>query len=76
MRMNYDIHTGAIIGLPGKILAFFGSLIVASLPITGFYIWLGRKQKDKTKRQEKASKKLSRTPSQIKLEPQVHEVEN
>lgn len=45
VRMNYDIHVGAILGLPGKILAFFASLIAASLPITGFYIWLGRKRK-------------------------------
>jgi len=47
IRMNYDIHTGAILGLPGKILAFFASLICASLPITGFYIWYGRKNKQK-----------------------------
>jgi uncharacterized iron-regulated membrane protein len=52
VRMNYDIHTGAIIGLPGKILAFFASLIVASLPVTGFYIWWGRKQKQKIKNSE------------------------
>ena len=45
IRMNYDIHTGAILGLPGKILAFFASLICASLPVTGFYIWYGRKYK-------------------------------
>ena len=53
MRMNYDIHTGAVIGLSGKIIAFFASLIVASLPITGFYIWWGRKQKDKQKKLER-----------------------
>jgi uncharacterized iron-regulated membrane protein len=47
LRMNYDIHTGAIIGLPGKILAFFASLIVASLPFTGFYIWWGRRKKNR-----------------------------
>jgi len=46
-RMNYDIHTGAILGLPGKILAFFASLICASLPITGFVIWWGRNKKKK-----------------------------
>lgn len=45
MRMNYDIHVGAILGLPGKILAFFASLIVASLPVTGILLWLGRKKK-------------------------------
>jgi uncharacterized iron-regulated membrane protein len=49
IRMNYDIHTGAIWGLPGKILMFFASLIAASLPITGFYIWWGRKYKKKNK---------------------------
>lgn len=41
-RMNYDIHVGAILGLPGKILAFCGSLVAASLPVTGFLLWRGR----------------------------------
>jgi uncharacterized iron-regulated membrane protein len=54
--MNYDIHTGAVLGLPGKILVFFAGLIIASLPITGFYIWWGRKQKEK-------NKKLSHRPN-------------
>lgn len=45
LRMNYDIHTGAILGLPGKILAFCISLLVASLPVTGVMIWLGRRKK-------------------------------
>ena len=53
MKMNYDIHTGAILGLPGKIFAFLTSLLIASLPISGFYIWWGRWRKgttpDKTK---------------------------
>lgn len=44
-RMNYDIHVGAIWGLPGKILAFFASLLVASLPVTGFLVWRGRRVK-------------------------------
>ncbi|MBG9375975.1 PepSY domain-containing protein [Panacibacter sp. DH6] len=45
IRMNYDVHTGAILGITGKIMAFFASLIAASLPITGFFIWKGRKKK-------------------------------
>jgi uncharacterized iron-regulated membrane protein len=44
-RMNYDIHVGSILGLPGKVLAFFASLIGASLPITGFIIWWGKRPK-------------------------------
>jgi uncharacterized iron-regulated membrane protein len=55
IRMNYDIHVGQIWGLPGKILAFCASLIIASLPVTGFLIWWGRKYKPK--------KALRRTPS-------------
>ncbi len=48
-RMNYDIHTGAILGFAGKLLAFFASLIVSSLPVTGFYIWWGRRNKQTKK---------------------------
>lgn len=44
-RMNYDIHIGAILGIPGKILALFLALISASLPVTGFYIWWGKRAK-------------------------------
>lgn len=47
IRMNYDIHTGSILGIAGKILMFFASLIAASLPVTGFYIWWGRRKKVK-----------------------------
>ena len=47
MRMNYDIHTGAVFGLAGKIFAFLISLLIASLPISGFYIWWGRHKKKK-----------------------------
>jgi uncharacterized iron-regulated membrane protein len=50
VRMNYDIHVGAVFGLTGKFLAFFASLICASLPITGFMIWWGRRYKEKTKK--------------------------
>jgi uncharacterized iron-regulated membrane protein len=46
-RMNYDLHVGAVLGLPGKIMAFCASLVAASLPITGFIIWWGRKKKTK-----------------------------
>lgn len=67
LRMNYDIHTGAILGLPGKFIAFFASLICASLPVTGVYIWWGRKKKTTKKakantEKPKAVKKKRRMP--------------
>lgn len=55
-RMNYDIHTGAILGLPGKILAFLASLICASLPVTGTYIWWGRRKKERRERSKATMK--------------------
>ena len=47
IAMNYDIHIGAILGLPGKFIVFFAALIAGSLPITGFYIWWNKKRQKK-----------------------------
>ncbi|CAM4254745.1 PepSY domain-containing protein [Zobellia roscoffensis] len=49
LRMNYDIHIGAIGGLPGKIIAFLVSLLTATLPVTGVLLWYGRTYKKKEK---------------------------
>ncbi|WP_164122971.1 MULTISPECIES: PepSY-associated TM helix domain-containing protein [Sphingobacterium] len=43
--MNFDLHVGSIGGMGTKILAFVVSLICASLPITGFIIWMNKKTK-------------------------------
>ena len=47
-RAEYNIHVGAIGGLPTKIIAFITCLICASLPITGFYIWRRKSKKRHT----------------------------
>lgn len=39
-----QIHTGEILGLLGQCLAFFGALIGASLPITGFLMWYKKRK--------------------------------
>lgn len=54
-RMNYDLHVGAIGGITTKIIAFFASLIAASLPITGFYIWWGRRRKKISNKEQEIS---------------------
>lgn len=46
-KSNYALHVGAIGGLFTKIIAFITSLICASLPITGFYVWWGKRKKTK-----------------------------
>ncbi|WP_295119010.1 PepSY domain-containing protein [uncultured Chitinophaga sp.] len=60
-RMNYDIHVGAIFGLPGKIIMFLASLICASMPVTGIYIWWGRKYKSKKKQPVKKMPALAKS---------------
>jgi uncharacterized iron-regulated membrane protein len=45
---NLPMHTGRIYGLSTQLLAFFAALICASLPVSGFLIWLGKRRK-KTK---------------------------
>ncbi|WP_035141783.1 PepSY-associated TM helix domain-containing protein [Flavobacterium daejeonense] len=45
--MNYDLHTGTFGGLTTKFLAFFAALICASLPVTGFIIWLNKSKKER-----------------------------
>lgn len=52
IRTNYDIHVGSIGGIVGKIIAFLASIITASLPVTGFLIWWGKRKKQKIIRQE------------------------
>lgn len=42
---NYDIHVGSIFGIWSKIIAMLLSLVCASLPVTGFFIWWGRSNK-------------------------------
>ncbi|EDM35130.1 hypothetical protein PBAL39_16651 [Pedobacter sp. BAL39] len=85
-KMNYDIHVGSILGFPGKVLAFLAALIGASLPITGFLIWYGRKFKKKKRpvnENKTGAGNASSPPAQVKRvmkpktvvrEPQPEEV--
>lgn len=41
-RKIYNVHTGYWGGLPTRILWFFAALFGASLPLTGYYLWLKR----------------------------------
>ncbi|MFL9482494.1 PepSY-associated TM helix domain-containing protein [Chitinophagaceae bacterium LWZ2-11] len=47
-KSNYDFHTGRIrvLGIGSKIIYFLVALMAASLPITGFLIWWGKRKKN------------------------------
>ncbi|WP_316762239.1 PepSY-associated TM helix domain-containing protein [Pedobacter aquatilis] len=44
---NLELHTGRLYGLGTQIIAFLAALISASLPISGFLIWWGKRNKKK-----------------------------
>ena len=46
-EINYELHVGSALGLTGKILVFIASLVSASLPLTGFLIWINRRRKNR-----------------------------
>ncbi|BAV06226.1 PepSY-associated TM helix domain protein [Filimonas lacunae] len=46
-RIIYPIHTGSLFGWPTKMIALFVSLFAATLPVSGFLIWWGKKKKAK-----------------------------
>ncbi|WP_160113997.1 PepSY domain-containing protein [Aquimarina sp. AU119] len=48
--LYYDIHTGSLLGLGGKILVFLAGLIGASLPVTGVMLYMNRRKKRKKKK--------------------------
>lgn len=65
LAMNYDIHVGAIGGIFGKVLAFFASLVCASLPVTGFIIWYSRKRR--VKKRARCKERLAKRRRSSKL---------
>lgn len=76
MRMNYDIHVGAILGLPGKIVMFLASLVVASLPVTGTLLWWGRRKRSRGKsvRVEDLRDRRVKVPDAAPARPASHVV--
>ncbi|MBN8855163.1 MAG: hypothetical protein BGO55_24850 [Sphingobacteriales bacterium 50-39] len=67
-RSNYDFHTGRIraLGIGSKIIYFLAALMAASLPVTGFLIWWGRRKKSKAvnlSHISKDSSHLKKTPA-------------
>lgn len=45
----YSIHTGSLGGILTRILWLLGALLGASLPLTGYYIWIKRMKKKQPK---------------------------
>jgi uncharacterized iron-regulated membrane protein len=57
-QLNFDLHTGAYMGLFGKVLSFFAALACSTLPVTGFYIWRGKRKKESSVRSREVRAKF------------------
>jgi uncharacterized iron-regulated membrane protein len=44
MQAQYPLHSGRILGLPGRILISISGILVALLSVTGIYIWLRKRR--------------------------------
>lgn len=44
-KMVKPIHVGSVFGLPSKIVMFLAASLAATLPITGLWIWLNKRNK-------------------------------
>ncbi|HKZ65229.1 MAG TPA: PepSY-associated TM helix domain-containing protein [Chitinophagaceae bacterium] len=71
MRSNFDFHTGRIraLGIGSKIIYFLASLFAASLPVTGFLIWWGRRRKTKAIGQKVEQKFVRRVEQKVEALP-------
>nr|WP_158655558.1 PepSY-associated TM helix domain-containing protein [Sphingobacterium sp. HMA12] len=61
-KMIKPIHIGSVFGLPSKIIMFLAVTLAASLPITGVWIWLNKRNKKKSST-VKIKKKSLQIPS-------------
>ena len=44
MQAQFPLHSGRILGLPGRILVSLAGLVVAALSVTGIVIWYGKRR--------------------------------
>jgi len=44
VQMQFPLHSGRILGLPGRILISVMGVVVAMLSVTGVYVWLKKRR--------------------------------
>lgn len=59
MQMQFPVHSGRILGLPGRILMSVMGLVVATLSVTGVLIWYRNRRAREAARRNQASSSSS-----------------
>jgi uncharacterized iron-regulated membrane protein len=64
MQMQFPVHSGRILGLPGRILMSVMGLIVAVLAATGVVIWYRNRRARAAAQRDQARSPLSPGPAE------------
>ena len=62
MQAQFPLHSGRILGLPGRILVSLLGLAVAMLSLTGVVIWM-RKRRSRVLGGQRSRQALAETPA-------------
>jgi uncharacterized iron-regulated membrane protein len=62
MELQFPLHSGQIVGLPGRILISISGLVVAMLSVTGVIIWARKRRSAKQARRMRATQSPSHRP--------------
>lgn len=71
IQAQFPLHSGRILGLPGRILISVTGLIVAMLSVTGVVIWW----KKRAARKKQAARAMPATGRRVKLGPDPAKVQ-
>lgn len=63
LQAQFPLHSGRILGLPGRILISFMGIVVAALSVTGVVIWWRKRQARVLRRRRNAAATPDRAPS-------------
>ncbi|MET0964068.1 MAG: PepSY-associated TM helix domain-containing protein [Noviherbaspirillum sp.] len=69
VQAQFPLHSGRILGLPGRILISFMGIVVAMLSVTGVVIWWRKRVSKATAAQRRAGSEPVHQPDTLALEP-------
>ncbi len=70
VQAQFPLHSGRILGVPGRILISLMGVVVAGLSVTGVVIWL-KKRKSKSAQSERQAASSRREWTSVNSEPQT-----
>lgn len=67
-QLQFPVHSGRILGIPGRILISLMGLVVATLSITGIVIWLRKRRRRVTRKRAALPPRLSAARTDVSFD--------